>query len=107
MMAANHIVTAKDLHDFSESLSHQFKTLAYERAKCRNKLRRMHDSEAMQPIKDTIAGLSERMSALRKQMKYCEDIAERSGVIEVIVNTIEREQEPDEKTQRRNYERER
>ena len=99
MMAANHIVTAEDLHDFSESLSHQFKTLAYERAKCRNKLRRMHDSEAMQPIKDNIADLSERMSVLRKQMKYCEDIAERSGVIEVIVNTIEREHEPETKTQ--------
>ena len=107
MLAANQIVTAEDLHDFSESLSQQFTKLACERAKCRNKLRRMHDSETMQPIKDTIAGLSERMSALRKQMKYCEDIAERSGVIEVIVNTIEREQEPDEKTQRRNYERER
>lgn len=71
----------------------------YERAKCRNKLRRMHDIEAMQPIKDNIADLSERMSVLRKQMKYCEDIAERSGVIEVIVNTIEREREPETKTQ--------
>lgn len=55
----------------------------------RNSLRRMHDSEAMQPIRDQISDLSEQMGSLRKKMKLCEDIAERSGMVDCIVNTIE------------------
>ena len=43
----------------------------------------------MQPIKDEISGLSLQMADLRKQMRLCEDIAARSGVIEKVVNTID------------------
>ena len=49
----------------------------------------MHDTEQMQPIKDEISQLSLEMADLRKQMKLCEDIAARSGVIEQVVNTID------------------
>ena len=49
----------------------------------------MHDSERMQPIKDQIAELTERMAELRKEMRICTEIAERSGAVEVIVNRIE------------------
>ena len=70
----------------------RFKTLAYERAKQRNRLRRMHDSTAMQPTKEIIYDLTAQMAELRRQMKLCEDIAERCGVIEMVVNEIERGQ---------------
>ena len=92
LLAANDIVTAEDLQHFTENIGTRFKTLAYERAKQRNRLRRMHDSTAMQPTKEIIYDLTAQMAELRRQMKLCEDIAERCGVIEMVVNEIERGQ---------------
>lgn len=89
LLGRNHIETDTDLSAYTEQLSAKFKSLATQRKKLRNTLRRMHDSGEMQPIKDKISELSEQMSKLRRDMKLCEDIAERSGVVECIVNTIE------------------
>ena len=99
LLGKYNINTAEELSLFTEGLSNKFKELAYKRAKLRNKLRRMHDTETMQPIKDEISQLSLQMADLRKQMKLCEDIAARSGVIERVVNTIDI---PDKDLQRRN-----
>lgn len=89
LLGKYNIHTAEELALFTESISEKFKSLAYDRAKLRNKLRRMHETETMQPIKDEISALSLQMAELRKQMKLCEDIAVRSGVIEKVVNTID------------------
>ena len=43
----------------------------------------------MQPIKEQIAALTERMAELRKEMRICTNVAEWSGAVEVIVNRIE------------------
>lgn len=89
LLGKYNIHTAEELSLFTEELSEKFKTLAYARARLRNKLRRMHDTKTMQPIKDEISVLSLQMADLRKQMRLCEDIAARSGVIEKMVNTID------------------
>ena len=89
LLGKYNINTAEELSSFSASLSEKYKTLASIRAKLRNKLRRMHNTDEMQPIKDEISSLSLMMADLRKQMKLCEDIAARSGVIDKIVNTID------------------
>lgn len=89
LLGKYNIHTAEELSLFAEGLSEKFKTLACARARLRNKLRRMHDTKTMQPIKDEISVLSLQMADLRKQMRLCEDIAARSGVIEKVVNTID------------------
>jgi hypothetical protein len=83
------IHTAEQLHDHTEKISEQFKSLAIERKKLRNRLKRMHDSEKMHPIKDRIAVLTECMAALRTEMRICTEIAEWSDAVEMIVNRIE------------------
>ena len=82
------INTDGELRAFTESISCEYKSLAVERQKLRNKMRHMTDSEAMTPIKAQINTLTERMGVIRKEMKYCEDIALRSGRIEAVVNTV-------------------
>lgn len=99
LLAKYNIITADDLHNFTESLGNQFKSLAYSRAILRNKLRRMHDSDEMLPIKQQIAEITDQMAELRKQMKLCEDVALRSGAVETVVNTIEREQTEKDKAE--------
>ena len=89
LLGKYNINTAEELSLFTEGLSKKFKGLAYQRAKLRNKLRRMHDTTEMQPIKDEISQLSLQLGELRKQMRLCEDIAARSGVIERVVNNID------------------
>ena len=83
------IYTAEQLHDYTEKISEQFKSLAIMRKKLHNRLKRMHDSEQMQPIKDQIAELTARMAELRREMKICTNVAEWSDAVEVIVNRIE------------------
>ncbi len=82
------IHTVEELSLFTENISKHFNDLAYERGKLRNKLRRMHDTAEMQPIKDEISRISLQMAEIRGQMRLCEDIALRSGVIEQVVNNI-------------------
>lgn len=83
------IFTAEQLHDHAEKISEQFQSLAIQRKKLQNRLKRMHDSEQMQPIKDQVAALTERMAELRKEMRICTNVAEWSNAVEVIVNRIE------------------
>lgn len=83
------INTAEELSLFTKNLSGKYTALAKERAGLRNRLRRMHDTEEMQPIKDKISELSSQMAQIRREMKLCEDIALRSGVVDMVVNTIE------------------
>jgi prefoldin subunit 5 len=83
------IYTAEDLHNHTEGISEQFKNLAIQRKTLQNRLRRLHDSERMQPIKEQIAALTDRMAELRKEMRICTNVAEWSDAVEVIVNRIE------------------
>lgn len=88
LLGQHHIDTAEDLRNYTEEISEKFISLAKKRAGLRNRLRRMHDTEAMQPIKDEIAGITATMAELRRDMKLCEDIAERSGAMEAVINLI-------------------
>lgn len=101
ILGKNGIDTAEDLSKYVEKLSGELKELAYGRAKLRNKLRRMHDTKEMQPIKDEISTLSEQMAKLRREIKLCEDIAQRSGVIEKLVYTVDKPDKENYQEQRK------
>lgn len=101
LMGKHGIDTVEDLRAFTESINDRHKELATERAKLRNRLRRMHDSEQMQPIKAEIGKLTDEMSKLRKDIRICMDIAERHGVVEYVVNTIFTQEQRENDNQRR------
>ena len=95
LLGKNGINTAEELFNFKDKLSGKIKSLAYERAKLRNKLRRMHDTREMQPIKDEISALSAQIAECRREIRLCEDIALRSGAIERLVYAVD---QPDKET---------
>lgn len=101
LMGKHGIDTVEDLHAFTESLNAKHKALAIERTKLRNKLRRMHEPEQMQPIKAEIGRLTDEMSKARRDMRTCLDIAERHGVVEYVVNTIFAPEQRENENQRR------
>lgn len=88
LMGRHSIDTVEDLHTFSASIHANYQALTEKRSKLRNKLRRMHDSEQMQPVKAEIGRLTDEMSKIRKDMRTCLDIAQRHNVVESVVNTI-------------------
>ena len=101
LMGKHGIDTVEDLRAFTESINGKHKELSTERAKLRNKLRRMHDSEQMQSIKAEIGKLTDEMSKIRKDMRICMDIAERHGMVEYVVNTIFASEQRENENQRR------
>ena len=101
LLGNNGIDTAEELSNYKDKLSGKLKELAYERAKLRNMLRRMHDTKKMQPIKDEISALSEQMAKLRREIKLCDDIALRSGVIEKLVYTVDKPDKENYQEQRK------
>ena len=101
LMGKHGIDTVEDLHAFTESLNAKHKALAIERTKLKNKLRRMHESEQMQPIKAEIGRLTDEMSKVRRDMRICMDIAERHGVMESVINTIFDPEQKENENQRR------
>ena len=101
LLAANRIVTAEDLAGYVASITSRYDNLSRRRAGLRNKLRHMTDSEAMRPIKDQIAALSDDMAKIRRERKLCEDVAARCEIVEYIADTIEKEHTP--QTQNRTH----
>ena len=55
----------------------------------RNKLRWMKDPEEMQPIREQIFAISDKLKPLRKEYAMCKDIYDRSDDIQKTVERIE------------------
>lgn len=88
MLGKHHIDTGEQLRDYYHGCEADLMRLSRKRQSLRNKLRRMHDTEEMQPIKEQISALSEKIQKCRKEIEYCKDIAGRSGAIEQIMDDI-------------------
>ena len=63
--------------------------LSKERQKLRNKMRWMKDPDEMQPIREQIFAISDKLKPLRKEYAMCKDIYDRSDDIEKTVERIE------------------
>ena len=67
----------------------QISTLCKERQALRNKMRWMKDPAEMQPIRDQIFAISDKLKPLRKEYAMCKDIYDRSDDIEKTVERVE------------------
>ena len=93
LLGRNHINTADDLQRFTDVQCERLQELRMKRQKLRNKLRRLHDSTVMQPIKDEISALSKEIKEVSYSVTLAKDIAERSEVVLYVSSTFEYEQE--------------
>lgn len=81
--------TKDDLIQHALKVQAQMKALCKERQKLRNKLRWMKDPAEMQPIREQIFAISDKLKPLRKEYAMCKDIYDRSDGIEKTVERIE------------------
>ncbi len=88
-----HIDTDEQLFSFKESCLVKSSELVAERNKLRSKLRSAKDPETVCEIKQQIAECSTKLKDLRWEVKHCDEIAQRSGVIaENLKQATEQEQ---------------
>ena len=96
--------TTDDLLRHKQVVDAQISALCKERQALRNKLRWMKDTEKMQQIREEIYALSEKLKPLRKELKMCKDIYERSTAVARTVEQIEFPKPPEKaKQQTRNH----
>ena len=81
--------TKDDLIQHALKVQAQMNTLCKERQKLRNKLRWMEDPDEMQPIREQIFAISDKLKPLRKEYAMCKDIYDRSDDIEKTVERVE------------------
>ena len=81
--------TKDDLIQHALKVRAQMEALCKERQKLRNKMRWMKDPAEMQPIRDQIFVISDKLKPLRKEYAMCKDIYDRSDDIEKTVERIE------------------
>ena len=81
--------TKDDLIQHALGIREQMNALYKERQKLRNKMRWMKDSAEMQPIREQIFAISDKLKSLRKEYAMCKDIYDRSDGIEKTVERVE------------------
>ena len=81
--------TKDDLIRHALKVRAQMEALCKERQKLRNKMRWMKDPAEMQPIREQIFAISDKLKPLRKEYAMCKDIYDRSDDIEKTVERIE------------------
>ena len=81
--------TKDDLIQHALKVRAQMDVLYKERQKLRNKMRWMKDPDEMQPIREQIFAISDKLKPLRKEYAMCKDIYDRSDDIEKTVERVE------------------
>ncbi len=82
LLGKHHIGTDEELSLYLHSVEKQIETLSVERTHLRNEIRKVGVSdERLSTAKSEIAEISKKMKELRREVKLCDGIAQRSGII--------------------------
>ena len=103
LLGRENISTDEHLFSYKESLKGQIKTLNDDRTHLRKKARTKMSDDELSKVKEQISMVSDKIRELNKEVRLCDDIAERSKVMEQNLETIRAEEEKQQrKEQKRN-----
>ena len=105
LLGKHQISTDEQLFSYKRSVEDEIKTLTADRTHLRNEIRKVDISdERLSAAKMKISAISERLKELRKEVKLCDGIAKRSGVIADTLSQVKAEEEKSQRKESRNYE---
>ena len=104
LLGRENISTDEQLFSYKTSLEEQMKNLIAGRTHLRKKIRTNIDDGQLQAAKDEIASINGELKKLRREVKLCEDIAERSKVMEENLEHIETEEQKQQRKEKSRYE---
>ena len=94
LLGQHNIQTDEELFSYLSTIEENIVVLEQQRASLRNTLRKVGISDEQQlKTKEDIAAITKELSKLRKEVKLCNGIAQRSGVIRTKLEQIEIEEE--------------
>lgn len=95
LLARHQIDTAGQLSSYKDMLTARIEAVTNERKVLYKKQRTVavkSDEDALSQVKERIAALTAELKGLRKEVRLCDDIAVRSGVMSEKLNAIEAEE---------------
>lgn len=111
LLARHRIDTGEQLSSYKEALETKLQTRTADRKALYKKRRTVtvkSDEERTSQVKAEIAALSKELATIRREVKLCDDIAIRSGVMKEKIKTVRederkkgKEQSKDEQFRRR------
>ena len=104
LLGRENISTDEQLFSYKASKEEQMKTLIAERTHLRNKIRTKIDDGQLSKAKEEIASINGELKTLRKEVKLCDDIAERSKVMAENIRQIETEEQKLSRKEKSRYE---
>lgn len=103
LLGWENISTDEQLFSYKESVLSQIKSLTDDRTHLRKQLRRNLSDNELSNVKEQITAITSKLWTLRKEVGLCDDIAERSKVIEANLETVRvYEEKQERKEQNRN-----
>lgn len=108
LLGKHHIGDTGQLFIFQQSVESEIKTLTADRTHLRNEIRRVDiTDERLSAAKGEITQISEKLKTLRKEVKLCKGIAERSGVIQQNLEQVRAEEEKLQRKENRSHDKRR
>ena len=97
LLARYNINTEEDLDHRMKFLTEQYSAVSAQRSELRQKLRRKRPEEEKENCREKISGLTAALKECRRELKLCQDIRERSGLVEQKLETVIRDRERSER----------
>lgn len=100
LLGRENISTDEQLFSYKASIEEQMKSLTAGRTHLRNKIRTKIDAGELQAAKDEITVINGQLKTLRKEVKLCDGIAERSKVMEQTLTQIQAEEQKSQRKEK-------
>ena len=104
LLGKHGIQTDEQLLEYKSSVENEIKSLTADRTNLRKVTRRKIDDVELSQAKDKISQITERLRSLRKEVKLCDGIAERSGLMKDHLDKVLAEEEKSKGKESRRYE---
>ena len=104
LLGKHHIVTAEQLFSYKSSVEKKIETLTADRTHLRKKIRTKIDDETLSKAKEEISSITEELRALRKEVRLCDGIAERSKVMDKNLEQVHADEKKIQRKENRSYE---
>lgn len=102
-LGKNQINTSEELFSFKHSCEEKIKNLVADRTHLRNKIRTKIDDAELSKAKQEISEITGKLQTLRKEVRLCDRIAERSKLIEKKLEVIQSDEEKLRRKENRSY----
>jgi len=105
LLGKHHIGDTEQLFLYQQSVEAEIKCLTADRTHLRNEIRKVDmTDERLSAAKAEITQISEKLKTLRKEVKLCKGIAERSGAIQQTLDKVIAEEERTKGKEKNRYE---